>query len=91
MIISIVDMDMTADFDVVKQEYNGVWDIALACNHQVVSNLVRVRVAGEIDWQLFADNPQIDDSILAQQIRRVIDTTYGVISCLLYTSPSPRD
>ena len=80
MIIAITDLDMTADYDIVKQEFNGVWDIALACNHQVVSNLVRVRLQTEINWELFAENPQIDDSILAQQIRKVIDTTYGVAS-----------
>jgi len=91
MVLSIVDLDMSEDYDVVDTEYNGLFDLKLACNHQVVSNLVRARLQTEIDWRLFVENTNIDDSVIAQQMRFVIDTTYGVASSDFTNFSSNRD
>lgn len=81
MIINILDLDMTDTYDLVLSESeDGTLDARAACNHQVVSNLVRTRIQSEINWRLFIENTNIDDSIIAQQLRFVIDSTFGVVS-----------
>lgn len=90
MILSIIDFDMTQGYDVVRED-SEPFDIKFACNHQVVSNLVRSRLQTEIDWRLFVENTNIDDSIVAQQMRFVIDTTYGVVDSDFTNFSSNRD
>lgn len=79
MFLSIFDLDMSADYDLVETE-GEIFDVKLSCNHQTISNLVRARIQAELDWSLFVENINIDESIITQQLRFIIDGTYGVIS-----------
>ncbi len=77
---TVTDLAMTSDYDLFTEVGGSGRDIEMACNHEVVSNLVQSRIQSEIDWGLFSNNPQIDSLIIAQKLRGVIRRTYGVIN-----------
>lgn len=90
MALSIFDIDMKSDYDVLPTG-GAIFDVQLACNHRVISNLVSARLQTEIDWRLYVENSNIDDGIIAQLMRFTIDNTYGVASSDLTNFSSNRD
>lgn len=77
---AITSLAMTEDYDIYTEVGSAGRTIDLACNHEVVSNLVLTRIQTEIDSGLWRDNPNLDSSLLAQQLRSVVRNTCGVVS-----------
>lgn len=77
---AINSLAMTEEFDLFTQVGDSGRTIDLACNHEVVSNLVQTRIQTEVDYSLWLENSNLDTSLLAQQLRFIVRNTYGVIS-----------
>lgn len=79
MSTNITDIAMTDGYDLFTFiNENGERDIEMACNHEVVSNLVQTRLQYEINHELFISG-EVPESIAQQQVRTVVRNTYAVI------------
>lgn len=78
--MAIASLAMTEEYDIFTDVGDSGRTIDLAYNHEVVSNLVRTRVQTEVDYSLWLENPNLDTSLLTQQLRFVVRHTYGATS-----------